>query len=256
MTKEKESPVIVAYKGFDSAMKCRGMQYAIGETYIHDGPVKACKSGFHACEYPLDVLGYYAPAGSRFALVEQGGTLAKRDEDSKVASSTIKISAEIGLPGLIKAAIEYTFSRSKPENGATGDQGAASATGYQGAASATGDQGAASATGTRGAASATGYQGAASATGDQGAASATGDQGAASATGDQGAASATGYQGAASATGYQGKASGKAGNALFLAERDDYYNIIAVWAGIVGKDSVKPDTWYTLVNGVAVEVQP
>jgi len=294
---------IVAYKGFDAQLKCRDFQYEIGQTYTHDGAVEACKSGFHACEYPLDVFNYYAPAQSRFALVEQGGTLARPDEDSKVASSTIKISGEIGLPGLIKAAIEYTFSRAKPQNAehSTGEQGAASSTGYQGAASSTGYQGAASSTGYQGAASSTGYQGAASSTGSQGAASSTGDRGAASSTGDrgaasstgsqgaasstgdrgaasstgeQGAASSTGSQGAASSTGYQGAASstgdrgaamacgyagrvmGAIGNALFLVERDDSFKIIAVWAGIVGRDGIKPNTWYTLKGGRPVEVTP
>jgi len=219
---QPETPeTVTSYKGFDANWKCRGFQYAIGETYQHEGKVAACNAGFHACEHPLNVFSYYPPAGSRFAIVEQSGDLSRHSDDTKVASRTITIKAEIDLPGLIRAAIEYTFKRAKhvdPDSpasatgrygaaSATGDQGAASATGYQGAASATGDQGAASATGDRGAASATGDQGAAAATGDQGAASATGYQGAASATGDQGAASATGDQGAASATGYRGAAS-------------------------------------------------
>ena len=178
---------------------------------------------------------------------------------------------------------------------ATGDQGAASATGYQGAASATGNRGAASATGYQGAASATGYRGAASATGDQGAASATGDQGAASATGYQGAASATGDYGAASATGYQGaasatgnrgaasatgdygaasatgkesialaagkdcKAKGALGCWIVLTERGKWdgstYPIISVKAFKVDGKSIKDNTFYSLVNGEAVEMK-
>ena len=172
---------ITTYKGFDKNLQCRGFQYAIGQTYQHEGPVEACAGGFHACEHPLNVFSYYAPAGSRFAVVEQGGELSRHIDDTKVASRTITIKAEIDLPGLIRAAIEYTFSRAKtvdPKSpaSATGTRGAASATGYSGAASATGDCGAASATGTRGAASATGDCGAASATGYSGAASASGDR--------------------------------------------------------------------------------
>jgi hypothetical protein len=39
---------------------------------------------------------------------------------------------------------------------------------------------------------------------------------------------------------------------LFLVERDSAWKILAVWAGIVGQDDIKPDTWYTLKNGKPV----
>ena len=235
----KASEVITTYKGFDAQLKCRDFQYEVGKTYAHKGEVKACSAGFHACEYPLDVFSYYPPAGSRFAVVEQGGKLSRHGDDSKVASSTIKVSAEIGFAGLIKAAIEYTFSRAKPEN-------TEHATGYRGAASSTGDQGAASSTGN---------YGAASSTGDRGAASSTGDQGAASSTGYQGAASSTGDQGAAMASGYEGKVLGAEGNAMFLVERNENYEIVAVWCGIAGRDGIKADVWYSLKGGKPVEVK-
>ena len=266
------------YKGMDKDMKCRGFLYEVGKEYETDKAV-ACECGFHACEYPLDVFNYYPPAGSRFFEVEQSGELSKNDDDSKVASTKIKIGAELNIAGLVKAAVEYTKERCTQREGerATGDQGAASAagtrgaasaTGYQGAASATGDQGAASAAGTRGAASATGYQGAASATGDQGAASATGYQGAASATGYQGAASAAGTRGAASATGeasiavasgIEGKAMGALGCAICLVERGEWdgetYPILSAKAAVVDGKTIKPGVWYTLKGGEFVEVE-
>ena len=144
--------VIVSYEGFGPDWKCRDFQYEVGKTFEHDGPVKACEGGFHACEYPLDVFSYYPPAGSRFAIVEQSGEIGRHEGDTKVASSRIHVRAEIDLPGLIKAAVDWTFSRAKPIDpespaSATGDRGAASATGYSGAASATGYRGAAMASG-------------------------------------------------------------------------------------------------------------
>ena len=249
---------VVAYKGFDLALKCRDHQFEVGKTYSHEGNVEACKSGFHACEYPLDVFEYYAPAQSRYAIVEQSGILAHHERDSKIASSIITIKAELSLRGLIKAAIEYTFARAQKVKGSTsrGVGKCASSTGVRGAASSTGYQGAASSTGDYGAASSTGYQGAASSTGDRGAASSTGDYGAASSTGIQGAASSTGIQGAAMASGYEGRVMGAEGNALFLVERDTNYNIVAVWAAIVGRDGIKPHVWYVLKNGKPVEVTP
>ena len=237
--KSEATETIVTYKGFGPDWKCRDFQYEVGGTYEHKGKVAACNGGFHACEHPLDVFSYYPPAGSRFAIVEQSGELSRHDGDTKVASSRIHVKAEIGIAGLIQAAVDWTFARSTPEEGsqATGDSGAASATGYRGAASATGD---------RGAASATGYSGAASA---------TGDSGAASATGDSGAASATGKASAAMASGRYGRAQAAEGCALFLVERDMEWNIVAVFAGIAGRDGIKPMAWYTLEDGKPVEVR-
>lgn len=138
------------YKGMDKGMKCRGFQYEVGKEYETDKAV-ACECGFHACEYPLDVFNYYPPAGSRFFEVEQSGELSKNDDDSKVASTKIKIGAELNIAGLVEAAIQYTKERCHDEG--------ETATGYQGAASATGDYGAASATGKSSVAMASGIGG-------------------------------------------------------------------------------------------------
>ena len=138
------------YKGFDKDLKCRDFQYEIGKTY-EEPTAELCEKGFHACEYPLDVLGYYAPCSmSRYCEVDLDDVSDKKSsEDSKRCGKKISVKAEIGIAGLVKAAVEYTMEKSIPENSehATGEQGAASATGEQGAASATGWQGAASATG-------------------------------------------------------------------------------------------------------------
>ena len=210
------------YKGMDANMQCRGFQYEVGKEYETDEAV-VCKAGFHACEYPLDVFKYYPPAESRYAVVEQSGKISKSGEDTKVASTKIKIVAEIGIAGLVKAAIEYTKTRAKEEPGGH----------------------------------ATGYRGAASATGDRGAASATGDQGAASATGDQGAASATGEAGVALAAGFGCKAKGAIGCAICVVERGNWdgetYPIINIKAAIVDGDIIKADTYYMLINGAFVE---
>lgn len=52
---------IIAYKGMDSKMQCRGMQYEVGKEFSVDGEIECCGNGLHACERPLDVLGYYPP---------------------------------------------------------------------------------------------------------------------------------------------------------------------------------------------------
>lgn len=68
MAAEPTQEVVIAYKGFDPNWQCRGYQYKVGDTFKHDGDVQACSSGLHACEFPLDVLGYYAPVDDRGVL--------------------------------------------------------------------------------------------------------------------------------------------------------------------------------------------
>ena len=213
------------YKGFDKDLKCRDFQYEIGKTY-EEPTAKLCKKGFHACEYPLDVFGYYAPGDmSRYCEVDLDDVSDKKsNEDSKRCGRKIAVKAEIGIAGLVKAAVEYTMEKSIPENSehATGKHGAASATGWKGAASATGDYGAASATGWKG------------------------------------AASATGEESVAAALGIDSKAKGALGCWIVIAEweRDEEFKWHRkdVQCFKVDGENIKPDTWYKLKNGGLVEV--
>lgn len=135
---------IPGFKGFDENMQCRGFQYQEGNTYHEDGNIEACQSGFHFCKYPLDVFKHYSPAKNRFCSVEGFGKVSNDTGDTKVAVSDLKVKAEIGISGLVKAAIEYTRKRctnkcnaKEGEPATAGDSGAATA-GYRGAATSRG----------------------------------------------------------------------------------------------------------------------
>ena len=274
---------IKAYKAFDKDLSCRGFKYEVGKEYEETGDIKACEKGFHACPYPLDVFGYYTPAGSRFCEVEQSGKIDDSESD-KVCSSKIRIGAELDIKGLVKAAVSYVKGRCTNECNA--DPGKPATAGNYGAATA-GDSGAATAgnygaatAGNYGAATA-GYSGAATA-GDSGAATAgnygaatAGDSGAATAgysgaatAGDSGAATAgnygaatargkasTGSNGLSVARGKNVQVKGGIGAILVIAEeRDDTYDIVDWKAVVVDGEVVKADTWYRLENGELVEV--
>lgn len=131
---------IKSYKGTDKNMKCRGFQYEPGGIYEADRAVRCGDPGFHACEIPLDVFSYYPPAESRFFEVEQDGELSRYNEDSKVASSILKVGAEIGIPGLVRAHVEWVNEQIKEEKteSDTGDQSAATNTGDYSAAEVSG----------------------------------------------------------------------------------------------------------------------
>ena len=242
---------IKAYKAFDKDLSCRGFKYEVGKEYEETGDIKACEKGFHACPYPLDVFGYYAPGGSRFCEVEQSGKIDDSESD-KVCSSKIRIGAELDIRGLVKAAVSYVKERCTNECNA--DPGKPATAGYRGAATA-GNRGAATA-GDSGAATA-GYRGAATA-GNYGAATA-GNYGAATA-GDYGAATArgkasTGSNGVSVARGKNVQVKGGIGAILVIAEeKEDTYDIVDWKAVVVDGEVVKADTWYRLENGDLVEV--
>ena len=123
------------YKGFDKDLKCRGFQYEIGKEY-EENAADICRKGFHACENPMDVFGYYNPADSRYCEVDLD-TNEQTEKDSKRVGKKIKIETEIGLSGLIQAGVKFIlekvdFKSAKESN--TGARSAATNTGNWSAA--------------------------------------------------------------------------------------------------------------------------
>ncbi|WP_209240631.1 hypothetical protein [Pseudomonas aeruginosa] len=213
MTRKKKTEVeeiVTAYKGFKQDLTCRGYQFEIGGTYKHEGEVEACASGFHSCEYPLDVFGYYAPGESRFAIVKASGQLSRHDDDSKIASATLVVEAEISMPTMISRAIDWIMARldSSVEQTVVGDT--------------------------------------ASNTGNYSAASNTGNYSAASNTGNYSAAEVSGKESVAASLGIEGRARASAGSAIVLCHRDVEGRLIHIRASKVGENGVEPDTWYQL----------
>ncbi|EGJ7528180.1 hypothetical protein INE38_002883 [Salmonella enterica subsp. enterica serovar Havana] len=227
MTKE-----IVTFKGFNKDLKCRGFQFAIGETFHHDGKVEACGSGFHACECPFDVFSYYPPAESRYAeTISFGITDSEEGGDTKIASSSITIKDELTLPQFIQRGIEWIWSKidkSLEQQIMCGNRSAATNTGYQSAATNTGDQSAATNTG------------------DWSAATNTGNCSAATNTGNWSAAEVSGSQSVAAAFGIEGKARASEGGAIVLCYRDEDGELIHIRASKVGENGIMPNTWYQL----------
>ena len=106
--------VIKSYKGFDSSLSCRGFQYEVGKEYEMDGHIGCCERGFHACESPLEVFDHYDMLKSRFAEVEQSGTIDREENSTKVCSSRIKIKAELKLADIINIGVEWLKDITSP----------------------------------------------------------------------------------------------------------------------------------------------
>lgn len=146
------------FKGFDKDLKCRGFQYAIGETTTHDGTVSLCNSGLHFYESPLDTFTFYKPGASRYAEVEADGVSDSAEKDSKRVAKSLHVKAELKIPALVKAAVEFVFQKVKPSEGdsahsaTTGNYAHSATTGYSAQASAMGEQSIAASLGRNGAA--------------------------------------------------------------------------------------------------------
>ncbi|MGE4934985.1 hypothetical protein AB8931_19045 [Yersinia enterocolitica] len=223
---------VITFKGFDQKLQCRGYQFEIGKTFTHEGKVEACGSGFHACEAPFDVFGYYSPANSRYAVTESFGTIDREEDgDTKIASASITITAELTLPQFIQRGIDWIWSKvdkSLEQQIMNGDRSAATNTGYQSAATNTGNWSAATNTGNWSAATNTGYRSAATN------------------TGNWSAAEVSGSQSVAASFGEGGKAKASENGAIVLCYRDDDGEIIHIRASKVGENGIKPDVWYSL----------
>ena len=192
---------MIVYKGTDKDMKCQGFQFELGKEY-EEAEAKLCNKGFHGCEYPLDVFAHYNPADSRFFVADLDGVTDEMEsDDTKRVGTKIKLRAEIGIPGIVKAAVEYIKEKAESSDNQTGYWSAATNTGNWSAATNTGDWSAATNTGYRSAATNTGNWSAATNTGNWSAATNTGDWSAATNTGYRSAATNTGDRSAATNTG-------------------------------------------------------
>ena len=221
-----------AYKGFNKDLQCtpNGKMFQFEEGGTYERPVaKLCEHGFHACEDPLNVFAYYPPgSGSRYFEVDLDGISDERGDDTKICGKKITLGAEIGIPGIIKAHVEYvkqnvtrTVEAEDAEAVAVGAKEAASA-GLYGSASA----------GRYGSASAGWYGSAVS----------------------RGSASA-GKNGLAVVRGNNVKAKGDIGAVIVICiEKLNSYDVAEWKAAVVDGKKIKPDTWYTLKNGEFVDV--
>lgn len=223
----KRRNLLKAFKGFDKRLRCRGFQYEVGKEYREPGALLCCK-GFHACENPLDTFRYYPPTDSRYCEVEIDDNGQRNSDDSKVCGEKIKIGAEIGLDGVIKAGTQFIFEMCK---GSAEDH----ASGWSGNAAASGESGNAAASGISGNAAASGVRGTATVTGRDGRASALGEQC------------------IAVAWGQDSLAKGTLGSWIVVSEHASGGIVDAKLARVDG-ESIRADTWYTLRRGEIVEV--
>ena len=215
------------YKAFKKGLICdptgnKPFQFA-ENTVFEERKAEVCKSGFHFCAEPMDVLNYYPPE-SEFAEVEALDDV-KTDDSVKYVTKKIRIGAKISLKDLISAQVDIDFAKAKEdgnEHYAQGDCGHAAAQGYKGHAAA------------------------------------QGDYGHAAAQGYKGHAEVDGKEAIAAAFGINGKAKACLGSWIILAEwelKNGNWHIAAVKTAQIDGEKLKADTWYILKNGKFEEAE-
>nr|DAG05567.1 MAG TPA: hypothetical protein [Siphoviridae sp. ctNHj22] len=245
------SDKIIAYKGMDENMCCRGKQYEIGKTYTENKAI-CCISGMHACENPLDVFQYYRPDGkNRFFEVECNGAINKGENDSKLACTELKVTGELSLAKFIRLSVQTTFERAmnRAKKKTSGDRSSAATSGYSSSAATSGNSSSAATSGDSSSAATSGDSSSAATSGYSSSAATSGDSSSATATGGYCSAQAEGKNSLAIANGAHSKARGVLGCYLVLTEYDDGGKLL--WAKIAKVDgtAIKENVWYTLKNG-------
>ena len=243
-----EEKKIIAYKGFDKNLKCRGFQYEIGKEYEMDGDIKCCERGFHACESPLEVFDHYDMLTSRFAKVEQSGEIDKEEDSTKVCSSKIKVKAELKLADMINLGVEWikevtSPTKVKKEDKLNDNGGDYAQIGSSGDSAQIGSSGDYAQIGS---------------SGDYAKIGSSGDYAQIGSSGYSAKIESTGKHSVVMAAGNDSIAKAKIGSWITLSEWDC---INGVWTPICVKtekvdgERIKADTFYKLVNGEFKEVE-
>ena len=290
-----EEKKIIAYKGFDKKLKCRGFQYEVGKEYEMDGDIKCCKRGFHACESPLEVFDHYDMLNSRFAEVEQSGEIDKEEDTTKVCSSKIKIKAELNFADIVKLGVEWIKDVTSPSKlkketdlndnggysakigssgyyakiGSSGDSAQIGSSGYSAQIGSSGDSakigssGYYAQIGSSGYSAkigSSGYSAKIGSSGDSAKIGSSGDYAKIGSSGDYAKIESTGEHSVVMAAGYNSIAKAKIGSWITLAEwkKDHEYGKwkpICVKTEQVDGERIKADTFYKLIDGEFKEVE-
>ena len=268
--------VIKSYKGFDSSLSCRGFQYEVGKEYEMDGHIECCERGFHACESPLEVFDHYDMLKSRFAEVEQSGTIDREEDSTKVCSSRIKIKAELKLADIINIGVEWLKDITSPskvktdsllsDNGERkkqiGSSGYSAQIGSSGDSAQIGSSGDSAKIGSSGdyaKIGSSGYYAQIGSSGDSAQIGSSGDYAKIGSSGDYAKIDSTGADSVIMCAGYKSKAKAKIGSWITLAEwvyseEKGRYVPVCVKTEYVDGENIKADTYYQLIGGVFTEV--
>ncbi len=81
---------MIAYKGFEKGMICRGYQFSMGKNVTEKANCR--ENGFHCAENPLDCLCYYPDMdNSEYYIVDAGGDIDEDGIDTKISCTELTV---------------------------------------------------------------------------------------------------------------------------------------------------------------------
>ena len=252
-----EEKKIIAYKGFDKNLKCRGFQYEVGKEYEMDGDIKCCERGFHACESPLEVFDYYDMLNSRFAEVEHSGEIDKEENTTKVCSSRIKVKAELKLADIINLGVEWIKEVTSPTKVEKDDK-LNDNRGYSAKIGSSGDYAKIASSGYYARIGSSGNYAQIGSSGYSAQIASSGDYAQIASSGDSAQIGSSGEHSVVFAAGHNSIAKAKIGSWITLTEweyNDGVRVPICVKTEQVDGERVKADTFYKLIDGEFKEVE-
>ena len=248
MTKKIEK--VTGYKAFNKGMKCRDFQYKVGETYTTDKPIELCETGFHFCQNPLDVLGYYDLVDgdanlTEFARVESTGEV--RTGNDKSVTNKITIKSKLTLPAFIKASVEFAWEKCS-ENDAkdidTGDYNQLATSGHSSQLATSGDSSQLATSG---------HSSQLATSGRYNRLATSGHSSQLATSGDYSRLAIKGKHSVGAAIGRNSSIKGVKGTWITLAEYNDKYEVSNVMSAQIDGKILKANVYYQLKDGKFVE---
>lgn len=274
------------YRGFDQNLQWFGLQYKIGKKY-NKGQIG------ELFDDPFDPLRFFSPVCARYCKASQSYKLIKDEGRIKLVPSKVKLKKEIDVKEMIRDGIKFNIKNTanlksghSVVSTASGDCATCAANGVDSVSASCGEETLSASIGHCSTSASSGNEctsvscgmlstsvssgvnggsvtfgaGSVSVTnGAGGVAASKGDCSVAVTCGDDSWAIAEGADSVAIVTGYQSKAKASLGSAIVVVERGEYdgksYPIKAICSAIVDGKKIKADTYYTVKDGVFVEVK-
>ena len=239
------------YKAFEPGMICKGKQYQENTDYEEEGGEICEKGMMHYCVNPFEVLNFYPLVNdsgkvSDFAAVKSLEEPVSGD-NGKFATKKLHIGVKLGLPGFVKACIDYlkeeTIVNAPNSTVSSGDS---AKIGSSGDSAQIGNSGNCAQIGS---------------SGNYAQIGSSGDSAKIGSSGDSAKIESAGEDSVICCAGHDSAVNAKAGSWITLAEWE--YSEAkngcvpkCVKTEYVDGERIKADTWYKLIDGEFTEVSP